>query len=331
MAEIEVPCRTRSRHRRLVFIDPARCGLLEGQILDLEAVLRRGVAGPGSKHQNVAGEVAGIDVGRPRRSQIRQVDFGETESVEHRVAEREVIVEGVTAAADPHRDVAVVDHVTQVRRVDDYALVELEEHVVVPADIVDGVHVAATASLAAVGDAQPTAVASQPRGRPFTTGLVSGEGAGLDRYRSAAELADIAIRAVQRAIAAEVEGPGGAECRQILDDARGLIQPHFTRRQEIVVSDVTRQVVDLAVGYREVVGRVRRRTVVIDNRDLAFCERRVAGVGHLVGPVDHRAGGQERNARAISRIFVVVVRRNRVAVARTVGGFLDVDSGPQLD
>jgi hypothetical protein len=75
----------------------------------------------------------------------------------------------------------------------------------------------------------------------------------------------------------------------------------------IVAAKVTRQIGDLAVGHREVVGGVSDRAVVVDDRDFTARNTRVAGVGDLVGPGDFGTWRQDRHAGAIGCIFVVVV------------------------
>jgi len=86
MAEVGVGSSARSRHCRLVLIN-ARGGLPNRQILDLEPILRRGIARPAGNYQHVAGYIARVQVGQSGRAEVGQIDLGESQRGEIGVTE----------------------------------------------------------------------------------------------------------------------------------------------------------------------------------------------------------------------------------------------------
>ena len=126
--------------------------------------------------------------------------------------------------------------------------------------------VVAAGAFAAVGDAQAAAVAAEVGRRPDAAG-VAAERAGLDRDAAGGERANVAVRAVERAAAREVERDRGAAAAQVLHDAARRVQPDFARLENVVgVAGLNALERDLAVGGAHVVGGVAGRAVVVDDR-----------------------------------------------------------------
>ena len=99
---------------RLVLVAGVRA---DRELLDLEFVFRRRLAGVGRDDDHVAGDAAGVEVGEARRGERRLIDFGEAEAGQERVAERLVIVERIGLGADPDSQVAVFHDVAQEGRI----------------------------------------------------------------------------------------------------------------------------------------------------------------------------------------------------------------------
>ena len=136
---------------------------------------------------------------------------------------------GIGHIADPDGDVAVVHDGIEEGLINHHWLRELEEHVVVADDIVDAMPSIAAVTLAGIGDAQPAGIAAEITRGPVAA-VVAAEGTRVDRDPAGREVAQVAIGAVQRRVAIEIEADGiAAGGREVLGDGAGGVEPDFAR------------------------------------------------------------------------------------------------------
>ena len=190
---------TRYGHLRPVRVQTG-LRFLNRHLLQLELVVI--VSDSGRDDDHVPGQATRVQI-RGSRARAAGIDLGE-ETRQQGIAQGQVVVERIDRGADPNGEIAVVHDIAEEGRVQDHLFRELEQHVVVPAKVIDRMRVAA-AVLAAVRHSQPTAIAAEVPRRPVSTGLVATEPARVHRDPANRERPNVPGRARDRATPGEVE------------------------------------------------------------------------------------------------------------------------------